>query len=100
MFYDINECDIASYADDNIPYISSSSLDTVINKLEESTNKLFKWFMNNHMKANADKCHLLITGNCETYANINKFKIKNSKTEKLLGISIDNKLSFEEYMSE
>ena len=99
MFYDINECDIASYADDNTPYISSSNLDTVINKLEESTNKLFQWFMNNHMKANADKCHLLITGNCETSAIINKFKIKNSKIEKLLGISIDSKLSFEQHIT-
>ena len=72
MFYDINDCDIVSYADDNTPYVSSSNLDAVINKLEESTNKLFQWFRNNHMKANADKCHLLVTGNYEVSA-INEF---------------------------
>ena len=72
MFYDINDRDIVSYADDNTPYASSSNLDAVINKLEESTNKLFQWFRNNHMKANADKCHLLVTGNYEVSA-INEF---------------------------
>ena len=79
MFYDIDDCDIASYADDNTPYASSSNLDALINKLEESTNNLFQWFRNNHMKANADKCHLLVTGNYEVSANINEFEIENCK---------------------
>ena len=39
MFYDINDFDIASYADDNTTYASSSSLDALINKPEESTQK-------------------------------------------------------------
>ena len=79
IFYDINDCDIASCADDNTPYASSSNLDALINKLEESTNNLFQWFRNNHMKANADKCHLLVTRNYEVPANINEFEIKSSK---------------------
>ena len=45
------------------PYVSSSNLDAVKNKLEESTNNVLQWFRNNHMKANADKCHLPVTGN-------------------------------------
>ena len=44
MFYDIDDCDIVSYADDNTPYASSSNLDAFIKKLEESTNNLFQWF--------------------------------------------------------
>ena len=42
MFYDINECDIPSYADDNTHYASSSNFDVVINKLEESTSNLLQ----------------------------------------------------------
>ena len=42
MFDDINDCDIASYLDDNAPYASSSNLDAVINKLQESTKNLFQ----------------------------------------------------------
>ena len=52
---------IASYADDNTPYASSSNLDAVINKLKESTKNLFQWFTNNNMKANPDKCQLLVS---------------------------------------
>ena len=79
MFYNINDCDIASYADDNTPYVSNSNLDAVINKLEESTNSLFQLFRNNHMKANADKSHLLVISNFEVPANTNEFEIESSK---------------------
>ena len=41
-------CDIASYADDNTHYASSSNLDAVVNKLDESINILCQWFRNNH----------------------------------------------------
>ena len=81
------------------PYASSSNLDALINKLEESTNNLFQWFRNNHMKANADKCHLLVTGNYEVSANINEFEIESSKKEKLLGILLDARLSFEYHIT-
>ena len=97
--FDTNDCDIASYADHNTPYASSSNLDAVINKLEESTNSLFQWFRNNYMKANADKCHLLLIGNYEVSVNINDFEIESSKKEKLLGISIETRLSFEYHIT-
>ena len=99
LFYDINDCDIATCADDNTPYASSSNLDASINKLEENTNNLFQWFRNNHMKTNADKYHLLVTGNYEVSANINEFEIESSKKEKFLGISIDATLSFEHHIT-
>ena len=57
MFYDIDICDITSYADDNTPYTSEFNLNEVLQKLELTTNNLFEWLKNNHMKTNADKCH-------------------------------------------
>ena len=51
------------------------------------------------MKANADKCHLLVTGNYEVSANINEFEIESSKKEKFLGMSIDTTLSFEDHIT-
>ena len=51
------------------------------------------------MKANADKCHLLVTGNYEVSVNINDFEIESSKKEKLLGISNDTRLSFEYHIT-
>ena len=99
MFYDHTDCDIARYADDNTTYCSRFSLDKVINKLELCTNKLFNWFRGNHMKANADKCYLLVTTKSAVSANIGKFVINNSNEEKLLGIKIDTKFSFENHVS-
>ena len=51
------------------------------------------------MKANADKCHLLVTRDTDVTAKIGEFDVKNSREEKLLGVKIDSKLSFENYVS-
>ena len=91
MFYDIDICDIASYADDNTPYTSDFKLEEVIQKLELTTNNLFECFKNSHMKANSDKCHLLVTRDTNVTAKIGEFDVKNSREEKLLGVKIDSK---------
>ena len=96
-FYDIDYCNITSYDDDNT-YTSDFNLREVIQKLELITNNLFEWFKNNHMKANADKCHLLVTRDTDVTAKIGEFDVKNSR-EKLLGVKIDSKLSFENHVS-
>ena len=62
LFYSMNETDFASYADENTPYVTGDSLEGVINSLENVSIKLFKWFADNQMKANKDKCHHLISG--------------------------------------
>ena len=97
-FYDIDYCNITSYDDDNT-YTSDFNLREVIQKLELITNNLFEWFKNNHMKANADKCHLLVTRDTDVTAKIGKFDVKNSREEKLFGFKIDTKLSFKNYVS-
>ena len=52
------------------------------------------------MKANPDKFHLI--SNCSNpniSVNVDGYEITNSSQEKLLGITIDNKLRFDEHMS-
>ena len=90
MFYDIDNYDIASYADDNTAYTSDFNLEEVIQKLKVITNNLFEWFKNNHMKANANKCHLLVTRDTD---------VTTKTLEKLFGVKIDTKLSFENHVS-
>ena len=51
------------------------------------------------MKANADKCHSLVTRNTDVAAKIREFDVKNTREEKLLAVKIDNKFSFENYFS-
>ena len=60
LFFIIEDTDIASYADDNTPYVIADNIDGVIKSLEEASEILFKWFNDNLMKINADKCHLLV----------------------------------------
>ena len=87
--------DFASYADDNKSYDAGGNIDEVIIYLQESSKKLFKWFADNQMKANEDKCHLIISTNELTEIQIGDFSIKNSTSEKLLGVNIDSKLNFD-----
>ena len=68
-----------NYADDNTPYNFHFSLDNVISNLEKPTNSLLNWFRENHMKANADKCHLLVSSNESCTANIEDFSIAPKK---------------------
>ena len=79
---DIDNCDIASYADGNTPYTSDFNLEEVMQKLELITNKLFKWF--NLFKANADMCHLLVTRDTNVTTKIGEFDVKNSSEETFL----------------
>ena len=51
------------------------------------------------MKANAGKCHLLVTRDVDVTAKIGEFDVKNSRDEKLLGVKIDSKFPFENHVS-
>lgn len=99
VFFDVRKCDIESYADYNTPCTNSFSLDSFIKKLELSTNKLLQWFRENHRKANADKCYLVLICNTNITAKVEDFNTKLSMEEKVLGIKFDSKLSFENYVS-
>ena len=61
LFLFVEEVHIMSYADDNTPYVCSENVDVTLEKLEEVGKVLFEWFSNNFLKANADKCHLILS---------------------------------------
>ena len=98
LFLAIPDIDIVSYADDNTPYSMGNSEDEVLNKIKNSTENLFSWFQNNSMKINPDKFHLLFSKTKKIEINICNEKISNSSHEKLLGVTIDHKLNFEEHV--
>ena len=61
---------------------------------------LDEWFFNNFLVLNSGKCHFMTLVILNTFP---KFKckniaIKNSASEKLLGVIIDNKLDFKEHL--
>ena len=98
LFFIMNKTEFASYADDNTPYTSGQNIDNVIRSLENDSVRLFKWFSDNQMKANKDKCHLLLSNKERVTMKIGETEIKSSNCEKLLGIKIDN-LTFNKYLN-
>ena len=85
----------SNYADDTTPYVVANKTTEVVKNLTNITQKLFTWFANNHMKANLSKCHLLLSTQEEANIQIANTTIKNSKSQKLLGVVLDNKLKFD-----
>ena len=50
------------------------------------------------MKANQHKCHLIASKNENVSMHIGLFEIKNTNYEKLLGIKVDSRLSFNKHL--
>ena len=98
IFFTVNEIDFSSYADDNTPFVSGDRIEDVLDSLENASLKLFDWFSNNQMKANRDKCHLLTSSTDSIAIKIKDNEILNSESEKLLGVTIDNKLNFNNHL--
>ena len=64
----------------------------VIKGLEEIGENFVNWFLNNEIKLNNDKCHLLLNSQEPKSLKIGDWHINNSVSEKLLGITFDCKL--------
>ena len=70
LFFIIEHCDIANYADDNTRYLSRKNVEEVVNYLENVSSNLFQWFTENELKGNASKCHLLISSGENVHVNM------------------------------
>ena len=70
------------------------NLEFVLSKLENHSDIAIKWFEDNYMKMNSDKYHLFISGHKfgHLWAKIGDDKIWETRTVKLLSITIDNEL--------
>ena len=88
LFFVVESVDIASYSDETTPYICLEDIDLIIEKLEVKANEIFQWFNENAMKANANKCHLLITTNEERNISIGGKKYKIVKLKSCLGLPL------------
>ena len=51
------------------------------------------------MKANPDNCHVSLSASNDLTVKINEVQIKNSQSEKWLGITIGNDLKFEDHIN-
>ncbi len=98
LFMFVKDTQICNYADDTTIYASANNIESVIKTLESDALKITKWFPNNCMKLNEDKCHLMVFGDKSNNVSINigSVTINESTEEKLLGVIFDKKLSFKQ----
>ena len=80
--------------DGNTIYCSNDCVNDVAASLSKSAKKLFQWFSDNEMKGNTDKCHLIFSQESDEETCVGESLIENSTCDKVLGIKIDQHLSF------
>ena len=88
--------DLLFYADDNTLYSCGNNLEEV----KQTLRRVKKWLYENYMLLNSGKCHFTCIGKNtenETYF-LNNTQMKNRSEEKILGITIDNKLKFKKHV--
>ena len=100
MFFILDEYDIANYANDSTSYVSDRNTEEVIASLEEVSKCIFQWFRDREFQGNASKCHVLLSTNKKVHINIGTAQIENSQFEKLLGVTLDSRLTFEKHIQQ
>ena len=78
-------------------YAFGYNLEEINNILPFDFELVSKWFQENYMVLNANKCHFMCLGSDTENETIffNNLIFNNSNEEKILGITIDNKLTFD-----
>ena len=97
MIWFIEKTGICNFADSNIIYSCTKSVNDVIENLQSDLKIALKWFRDNQMMANPGKfqCTILSKNTINKSILITNKTIESSKSVKLLGLTIDNKLDFE-----
>ena len=92
-----------NFADDNTINAAENTIEKLISILEQDSQADIDWFILNEMIVNPDKVQAIaVNKNCrmkDSYVlNINKQTINSENCVKLLGIEIDNRLSFDKHI--
>ena len=99
LFLCITDSNIANYADDTTLYECEENLIEARTKIETESLKVFAWFRNNHLNANSTKSHVMLTTDYIVQVNVGGNITSNETIVKLLGITVDNKLSSETHLN-
>ena len=91
---------LSNCADDNNLYSIRKDRDIIKNLLRKDFRALTEWFFKNYMVLNQKKCHYRCIGrNTENDKfEFDNLLLENSKEEVVLGVTIDNKLTFDSHI--
>ena len=100
LFFFLKDVDICNFADDTTTYSSDESLGNILKSFEKNSVLAIRWFENNYMKLNTDKCCLIVSGykHEQVWQNIGTDLIWESNDVKLLGVTIDRDLKFDKHV--
>ena len=100
LYLQVQKADFLNIADDNTISAAENTKTKLISTLVQDSQAAIDWFKINEIIVNPDKFQaIVVKKNCrmkDSYAvNINKQTINSENCVKLLGIEIDNTLSFD-----
>ena len=100
LFLFIQKSEVCNFADDNTLYVCDFSIENVLNSLQTDLDHLNQWFIDNSLVANPSKFQLMFLGvkDNNIVMNIANKNIISQTEIVLLGITIDNKLSFSNHI--
>ena len=98
----IENGEVCNYADDTTPYSCNLDLNILKSNLERDCLNAIEWFKNNYMKLNTDKCKLIVAGRKDHTISIKvgESDIEESNEVNLLGVLIDNNISFKNHLND
>ena len=91
---------LINYADDNTLIASAPNLDLTKNILNVDTANLMEWIKTNEMQANPSKFQIMFSDRTLTSLRIENVSVQSENCVKLLGVHIDNRLTFDHHVSE
>ena len=97
----ITKTDLLNFADDNTITAAERTIENLLSTLETESQAAIEWFKLNEMIVNPEKFQAIVVNKMkDSYPlNINDLTINSENSVKLLGIEIDNRLSFEKHVS-
>ncbi len=98
-----NQPQICTFVDDSFGIIVVKKNEKLLEQIEKYTLRMNDYFNNNSLKNNIEKTNIMIVSKnkqlLEGSMTIEKFKIKNKKTIKILGTIVNNKLNWNTWIN-
>ena len=101
MFFFVLKCDICNFADGNTMYSCNKLLSKILANLQFDLKNVLTWFTVNSLSPNPGKFQYTILGKCITnqlFLFMNGIKIERTSEVALLGITIDDQLTFKAHI--
>ena len=102
FIYIVEHSEVCNFADDKTIFSCDDTFDSVASNLEQDMSQAISWFKTNQMVANPSKFQVMLLGlktDDSIVLDIGNVSIDVVSSIKLLGITIDSKLKFDQHLA-